>query len=314
MKEGEAVITLTSIEREMLASIAHMWDATPEIIASLRQQCAPFFGARASDYMDPPKKTVERFWKYVERLRKVGTNDLLIAEPPALGGFGFTHRSDTYNEDTLKFCETLTALQLGGVLGQLQRDTGGDPRVVWEIGGGWGGLAYRIKTICPDVTYVITSPPDLFLLSAVYLMTAFPGAGFRFYDPGVGDAIWRELEGADFIFVPESAVEQMTLPDVDLTIDVMVLEHMTEERARSHVEQAFELGSRYLYSVCPSTGVEDADRAPVRRLVERRYWPHAMPLPRMRAGEAFAGLDGHHTGVAQGISHEHLVGWRRFVA
>jgi hypothetical protein len=34
----------------MLARVAPMWDATPEMIAALRRWCEPVSGVRASDY------------------------------------------------------------------------------------------------------------------------------------------------------------------------------------------------------------------------------------------------------------------------
>src|SRR3712207_8746167 len=79
---------------------------------------------------------------------------------------------ELYNLDTLKFCEALIALQRGGVLGALRAD--GPRRVVVEVGSGWGGFAYQLKTLCPQLTIVLVDLPELFLFSGTYLRTLFP--------------------------------------------------------------------------------------------------------------------------------------------
>ena len=120
-----------------------------------------------------------------------------MPESSQLGGFGFDIDGALYNIDTLKFYEALIALDRAGVLGEL-RAAPGRP-VVWEIGAGWGGFAYQVKTLFPDVTYVICDLPELFLFSATYLMTLFPDASVLFADPDRP----AELSDADFVFVPE---------------------------------------------------------------------------------------------------------------
>jgi hypothetical protein len=180
---------------------------------------------------------------------------------------------------------------------------------VWEIGGGWGGFAYQFKRVCPNVTYVTTGHPDLLLLSAVYLMSVFPGARFEFVGegPGVGSAFRRtvDLEDTDFVFAPEWAVPTLELPRLDLTIDLMTLQAMTCVRATTHVERAFNLGSRYIYSMTRMP----ADTSCVSAALERCFWPHPVPprrdpkLEEMRAA----------TGVETEAEFSHLVGWRRIL-
>ena len=73
----------------------------------------------------------------------------------------------------------LIALEKGAVLQEFRGNA--ERRLVWEIGAGWGGFPYQFKSLCPNVTYVISDFPELFLFSATYLMTAFPGAKVAFW-------------------------------------------------------------------------------------------------------------------------------------
>jgi hypothetical protein len=79
--------------------------------------------------------------------RKV--RDCWCRNRPYLGGFGFTIDGDLYNLDTLKFYECLIALQKAGLLGDLTAEQN-DRKIVVEIGGGWGGFAYQLKTLFTD--------------------------------------------------------------------------------------------------------------------------------------------------------------------
>jgi putative sugar O-methyltransferase len=106
-------------------------------------------------------------------LRGLVGDSLLVPESPALGGFGYDFDGRLFNVDTIKFFEVLAGMRRSGVLASFG---GSDRRMAWEIGAGWGGFAYQFKTLFPNITYVISDLPDLFLFSAVYLMTVFPEA------------------------------------------------------------------------------------------------------------------------------------------
>jgi putative sugar O-methyltransferase len=75
--------------------------------------------------------------------------------------------------------------------------------MVVEVGAGWGGFAYQFKALFPQTTYVIVDFPELFLFSATYLMTVFPGAAVRFWNDTV--STFDRWQDADFIFVPNHA-------------------------------------------------------------------------------------------------------------
>ncbi len=298
---------LTGAEQDMLASLAHMWDASPETVGLLRRQCTPISGIAAAAYEPVPEDLRVRLGHEHYVLRRQIPHDLIVHEPFVLGGFGCHKWGHHYNEDTLRYVRAVAALYDAAVLGGFR--SGGPRRLVWEIGGGWGGFAFQFKTLCPNVTYVVTGLPELFLVSAVYLMTVFPGATVRFFSPEQSpDALWRDWETADFIFIPESAIAALQPPRLDLVLDIMTLRQMSAARVDRHVRLAFELGARYFYSLLPAEGEDDAAR--VWAPVERLYWPHPVP-PRVDKIPNVVDLDG---APALDSEYAHLVGWRRIHA
>jgi hypothetical protein len=291
----------------MRASLAHLWQATPETVGTLRRHCAPITGVAPETYDPVAEELRIRLGHEHYVLRRQIAPDLIVDEPSLLGGFGCAKRGVRYNEDTIRYMKAVAALQDAAVLGGFR--CGGERRLVWEIGGGWGGFAYQFRTLCPNVTYVITGMPDLFLVSAVYLMTVFPGATVRFFSPDEPpDTLWRDWETVDFIFIPEAALAALRPPRLDLVLDIMALRNMSAERVECHVDLAFDLGARFFYSLLAADASDDAAR--VWATVERLYWPHPVP-PRVDKIPSVLDIDG---APALESDYAHLVGWRRLHA
>lgn len=267
---------LTPCEQRMLAALEPLWNAGPDTISALRRQTTAVGGVAAAEYEEADHKVQFRFERDLRRLLARGDAALWIDEPSVLGTFGFSFNGRRFNEDTLRFFRVVSLLQDAALIKEF-RD--GTRRTVWEIGGGWGGFAHHFKQLCPNVTYLITGRPELFLLSAVYLMTLFPAARFRFYDPATPADFWGDWDGVDFAFAPESAVGGMAPPSLDLTVDLMALERMSPSRVCAHVQRAYELGSRYIVSIGPSGDPGRELATAVRPALERLYWRHPVCAP-----------------------------------
>ncbi len=283
----------TDTELAVARALAPLWDASPDTIAGLRRWADPVGGASAADYESPESRIEKAIRRDLKRLFVQVGRDLFVEEPSFLGGFGCRTTEGRCNEDTLRFFSVLVALQDGAVLPPFRQQP---RRIVWEIGGGWGGFAYQFKTVCPNVTYLITGNPDTFLVSAVYLMTAFPGARCRFFGESSTDALWHDWENVDFIFAPEEALASLRPPRLDLTLDLLALREMTSERVGRHVRHAFEAGCRYLYSLHQGDWA-DGESPTLWRAIERLYWLHPVPS-RVELRKA-------------GAEYSHLIGWRR---
>jgi putative sugar O-methyltransferase len=306
MKEwsGGAAVAYTDGEQRTIDALVPLWDATPDAIARLRRSCEPLSRVRARDYVDRGSDLATRLKRELSMLRRQGAGALFVQESRVLGGFGFEKHGELYNEDTLTFLKALVALHDAAVLQPFGEKTR-ERRLVWEIGGGWGGFAAQFKTLFPDVTYLITGVPDVLLISAVYLKAVFPQARCRFFAGPQAD-LFHEWEDADFVFAPERALPLLQLPRLDVTIDAMALVDASVDRVRAHVRRAFDLQCRYFYSLFPP-GRND-DRAIVSNALAECYWPHPIPARRERWAPAVMGAEPE---PPPDTEEAHLVGWRR---
>jgi hypothetical protein len=300
----EGPIELTPAERAALRAVAPLWSASPGDLAGLRRYGEWLGGARASDYLEPTPQFRARLDRERRRLLAKTDRALWIEEPLALGGFGFASREGLYNEDALRLHRVLSLLDDAAVLGEIRSSP--PRRTVWEIGGGWGGFAYRLKRLCPAVTYLISGLPDLFLLSAIYLKTMYPSAKVRFYDPATPAEFWRAWETVDFAFVPEHHLADLRLPRLALTVDLGSLERMTLERAAWHVEQAYRAEARYFAAIFSVDDETRAEAEPVQQVVERFYWPHPVSAPGYLISRYAV-----KTSDSGSASHAYFLGWRR---
>jgi hypothetical protein len=291
----------TEGDRQQRSALAVVWELPPEAVATLRRLCVLAGGAVPADYDLEESELKARLRRALAFLvRQFGTG-LFVPEPPVLGGFGFKSRYGCYNADTVRFFCACAALEDGGVLGEF-RQTG--RRLVWEIGGGWGGFAYQFKTLFPGVTYVITALPELLVLSAVYLQAVFPAARVRLFNELARGDVWRDWEQVDFIFLPERALGALRPPRIDLVLDVMAMRAMSAPRVQVHAQRAFEAGARYVYSMLPAPP-SPAEVAAVWDAIERYYWLHPVPPRGAGPGPVLPGSSDDDPGYA------HVIGWRR---
>ena len=229
--------------QEELENIDYLAEASPLIIRKLRHHAFHITNRRPYDYRDKGDGRREFFVARLRALQALDPAGLLVPESPQLGGFGYTIDGALHNVDTLKYYEVLVGMQRAGLLEPF-RD--GGRRTVWEIGAGWGGFAYQFKQLFPNITYVITDFPELFLFSATYLRVHFPDARVHFAGPDDDAAAWQEV---DFVFVPVAATDAVARAHVDLAVNMVSFQEMTGAQVRGYARLATEAGCRALYSL-----------------------------------------------------------------
>ena len=311
MKTQEATATgrASNYWLEELQETEYLFDASPLVIERLRHHSHLVTGVRPYDYRTG--KDPKQFAEKLEALVALGGRDLLIPESRLLGGFGFEIDGELYNIDTLKYYEALIAMDLGGVLGSFR--SADSRRVVCEIGPGWGGFPYQLKTLFPDVTYVLVDLPELFLYSATYLLAAFPEARAVF----VGEEPLTEEEwlSADFVFVPNTALDALRPPRLDLTVNMVSFQEMTAEQVDEYARKVFELGSPYLYSLNRERSYYNDQIESVSSLVGRYYWNRIVSvLPVAYTRMLGSGRDKEVRSAKQrlnALEYTHVVGTRR---
>lgn len=251
--------------REELGNIDYLIEATPLILRKLRHHAFHITGIRPYDYRSKGDGRREHFEARLRALREMGGDALLVPESPLAGGFGYEIDGRLYNVDTLKFYEVLIGMERAGVLASMRQQ----PRpVVCEIGAGWGGFAYQWKTLFPASTIVIVDFPELFLFSATYLLAAFPGARAVFCDRDEAIAGWRD---ADFVFVPHTRAEQIASLPLDLVVNMVSFQEMTEAQVRAYATLAARAGAPWLYSLNRERSPYNAELTSVSRVLAERY-------------------------------------------
>jgi putative sugar O-methyltransferase len=288
--------------REELSTFEYMLDAPPLVIDKLRHHTHCITGLRAYEYRSHRDRHARKMAQKLKALLKHGSRELLVPEWRELGGFGFDIDGALYNIDTLKFFEVLIALDKGAVLQEFRGNA--ERRLVWEIGAGWGGFPYQFKTVCPNVTYVITDFPELFLYSATYLMTAFPDAKVRFWGEEPADRIFASWRDYDFIFMPNTALADMKPDRLDLAINMVSFQEMTQAQVETYVGHAHALDAPFVYSLNRERSSYNKEIESVSSAISRFYWPRQIdilhvPYTRMMDEEALPN------------DYQHVIGWRR---
>jgi hypothetical protein len=300
-----------------LGTAGYLRDASPLVVERLRHHSHHLGGDGPGAYRSPG--VGEEVLRHLDALLEVATPDLAAPEPPILGAFGAEVQGGFHNRDTLTVLEALVALEQGGILGHLR--SGGERRVVLELGGGFGGFARALRTLCPDVTYVMADAPGRFLLSAPYLMSALPEARVHVHDPAAPEDTRRRMSDHDLVLVPEEHLAGVDLGPVDLTVAVGSLDEVPSERVEMLVERAWALESAFLYAlVRTGAGVRPDPLERVRSAVEERYWLQETPILDRRFRRVLDDLDRPKRKLARlpsaprdGLEHDHLLGWRRIL-
>jgi putative sugar O-methyltransferase len=294
--------------REELSGFEYMLDASPLVIEKLRHHTHHVTGLRPYEYRSNYGRAQSRFRdKLTALVNEAGGRGLFIPESDVLGGFGHDLDGERVNLDTLKFFEVLIVLERGAVLQEFRDNP--ERRLVWEIGAGWGGFPYVFKTLCRNVTYVITDLPELFLFSGTYLATVFPDARFRFFGDVPADRLFDRWEDYDFIFVPDTFHESVRPERVDLTINMVSFQEMTTAQVTAYVRRAAQLGSPFLYSLNRDRSSYNRELSSVWSIIEQYYWPHdyrVLPVGYTKM------LD--EVPTAPERDYKHTIGWKRIAS
>jgi putative sugar O-methyltransferase len=253
-----------------LAGFEYMLDASPLIIQKLREHCYHITGLSSYDYRSHHAYLQEGFAQKLKQLQQVDRNDLLVAESPELGGFGYMIDGSLYNTDTLKFYESLIALEKAGMLSRF-RSREMSKKMVLEIGAGWGGLAYQFKTLFPNICYVIVDLPQTILFSGVYLKTLFPQASILIWEDKYSDNILESYQDYDFIFIPHFCWDTLYLPPLDLAINMVSFQEMTSEQVTNYTRKLFECKCKNLYSLNRDRSRYNEELTAVSSILENYY-------------------------------------------
>lgn len=237
-------VSPSSYWQEELSGFGYMFDASPLIIENLREHAYHITGLRSYEYRAHHGHAAARFAGKLQALKATDRNGLFVPEARDLGGFGHDIGGQKVNLDTLKFYESLIAMDKAGILGAWSDET----PVVLEIGGGWGGFAYQFKTLFPASTYVIVDLPPTMIFSYTYLRACFPRARCVVWgEPDFSKAAQRPKD-YDFVFVPHYVFPELELPNLDIAVNMVSFQEMTTGQVSGYLERLREIGCPVVYS------------------------------------------------------------------
>lgn len=256
-------ISFSDYWNEEVAGFSYMFDASPFITRSLREHCYHITGIRAYEYRSHHNHQAELFKVKLNRLQKRDTRNLLVPENSAMGGFGHVTDYGLINIDTLKFYESLIAMDRFGLL----PDAESERQIVAEIGSGWGGFAYQFKTLFPNTTYLLIDLPHTMLFSATYLKTVFKGSKFLLFDGA--DHSSEDFKHYDFVFMPPAGFEQ--IGKLDLMINMVSFQEMAESQVENYIAMAKETGCPAVYSHNRGRSKHNNQIEDVSKILKRHY-------------------------------------------
>jgi putative sugar O-methyltransferase len=230
---------LSDYWQEESKSMEYMYNATPEILANLRDHCHWISGVRSYEYKNHHTHDRKRFEIKYKQLKHLAPNLTPVLEPKVMGGFGFEIDDYLVNVDSLKFYESAIALELSGILSYLKRC---NRPIIVEIGAGWGGFAAVLKKIIPHCQYIVIDIPATLLFSGTYLGQIFPESSKKFIENLTLDP--KE----DLVFCAHSELDKLRITEVDLVINMVSFQEMTGSQIEEYANWAQRSKTKYLYS------------------------------------------------------------------
>ncbi|OGM93690.1 MAG: hypothetical protein A3J67_00420 [Parcubacteria group bacterium RIFCSPHIGHO2_02_FULL_48_10b] len=309
---GEAIPS--AYWREELSGMEYMLDASPLIIEKLRHHCYHLTGVREYDYRPHHAHRSPALERQFRMLRSLDSKGLFVPEPPELGGFGYNIDGKLINTDTLLFYRSLLVLDKAGLLDQFRDDQ--QRKIILEIGGGWCGFAYQMKTLFPNLTYIVVDLPGSILFGATYIKTLFPNARVLTVADNFGLPPQETVSGYDFIFIPHHLWPALNFGRPDLTVNMASFQEMTTAQVESYAKKIHSWGCSALYSINRDHSPNNPELTTVSSILGRYYdltemrlpTPKEKPTTRERIVKIVKFILGKRSGVPSIHEYRHLVG------
>lgn len=107
-------------------------------------------------------------------------------------------------------------------------------RVVAEIGGGYGALAYYLLRDGGKLTYMDFDVPESIALASYYLLKAFPSMNFTLY--GERELTEETIATSDVLLLPTYAMQDISMRIVNVTLASHVLGDLTPSALAAYMK------------------------------------------------------------------------------
>ena len=126
----------------------------------------------------------------------------------------------------------------------IQDDHGGS---VFELGGGYGAMAYYLLRNNPRVTYLNFDLPENAALSAFYLLSAFPERRILLY--GEGSFAGGSIGDYDIIIMPSFEIEELPEKSIDVVFNSYSLAEMSLETIKFYLAKISTIAREHILHV-----------------------------------------------------------------
>ena len=121
------------------------------------------------------------------------------------------------------------------------------PRVVAEVGAGYGGMAYYLLRDGGPIIYINFDLPESIALSSYYLLKSFPTARFLLY--GESDLTSEALATSDVILLPAFAMATLPAHSITVTFSSHVMGDLSQSAMAEYLNQVVRITRQcFLYS------------------------------------------------------------------
>ncbi|MCP5157909.1 MAG: putative sugar O-methyltransferase [Gammaproteobacteria bacterium] len=167
---------------------------------------------------------------YQSIIKKLPT-EFHLGAPRYFGEIGWDINGQLVNNDTCVYLERISLLYEAGLIYKLKEIK--NPVVV-EIGGGYGGLAYYIKKIIPNVQFVNVDIPESLLYAAIYLCIMFKSDIYYFFINH--ESALENINNKKMLFLSDLDFDILLEKNyhADLVINTLSMSEMTEVQVRRY--------------------------------------------------------------------------------
>mgnify|MGYP001162486278 FL=1 len=225
---------------EEIHGFEYIFEASPSIINNLRHHCFHITGEFPYAYRDHHRYNAPKFKSKLELLSSLTNKDILVSEPSILGGFGHEIDGKLINKDTLKYYESLIALEKTGILNEINKKV--NP-VICEIGAGWGGFTHCLFQTINNPKFVIADLPETLIFSYLYLSELYPNKKVKLHNYEADS-----INECDFLLIPSNNFTELN-DHVDLTVNLCSFQEMTSPQVEEYIKKVSSLKSEYIYSL-----------------------------------------------------------------
>jgi hypothetical protein len=200
-------------------------------------ECRPFpgpdeIGVAADRRLAACGATPDLWVGRYERLAARLPQDLRVSPPRKLGEIGWNLDGRTVSYDSYVYLERLALLYECGLLDRLRAiaASGRTPYVV-EIGGGFGGLAYYLAQLIPQLRIVIVDIPESLVFSSLSLSLLLPERSYVYATAETTSAaLLDERPGCTFVpnYLFDSLLDAGS--PFDLAINTLSMSEMDESQ------------------------------------------------------------------------------------